>query len=63
MCKEARYWDKIITLREKPLDLAATRESRKPNYPSMADPNEPSNQGAREVNAQNLEETRQGNMA
>ena len=27
------------------------------NYPSMADPNEPSNQGAREVNAQNLEET------
>ena len=28
------------------------------NYPSMADPNEPSNQGAREVNAQNLEETR-----
>ena len=28
------------------------------NHPSTADPNEPSNQGAREVNAQNLEETR-----
>ena len=30
LCREARDWDKIITLREKPLDLAATRESRKP---------------------------------
>ena len=28
------------------------------NHPSPADPNEPSDQGAREVNAQNLEETR-----
>ena len=27
------------------------------NHPSTADPNEPSNQGAREVNAQKLEET------
>ena len=28
------------------------------NHPRTADPNEPYNQGAREVNAQNLEETR-----
>ena len=30
MCREARDWAKMITVREKPLDLAATRKSRKP---------------------------------
>ena len=30
MCREARDWAKIITVREKPLDLAVTRKSRKP---------------------------------
>ena len=30
MCREAGDWAKIITVREKPLDLAVTRKSRKP---------------------------------